>query len=61
LITYFNCGYLTSEIQPKNLQEEAEEWELYKAQLPILLLCCWQQGPLTLCLGKCLSFGCTVG
>lgn len=47
-----NPCYLVLEIQPKNLQEEAEERELCKAQLPILLLCCRQQGPLALCLGE---------
>lgn len=40
------------EIQPKNLQKEAEEREFCKAQLPVLLLCCWQQGPFSLRLGE---------
>jgi hypothetical protein len=43
---------LALEIQPKNLQKETEEWEFCEAQLPILLLCCWQQGPLAVCLGE---------
>lgn len=49
---YFNMCYLILEIQPKNLQKEAEEWEFCKAQLPLLLLCCWQQRSLALCLGE---------
>lgn len=52
MINYFSIFYLTSEIQPKNLQKEAEEWEFCETQLPLLLLCCWQQGSFSLCLGE---------
>ena len=44
--------HLASEIQSENLQEEAEEWQLHKAQLPVLLLRCRQQRPLAVRLGE---------
>lgn len=40
------------EIQPKDLQEEAEERRLSKTQLSVLLLRCRQQRPITLRLGE---------
>lgn len=60
---HFDVGFVASEIQPKNLQKEAEEWEFCEAQLPILLLCCRQQGSLAVCLGEppALSLHCMVG
>lgn len=44
------------EIQPKDLQEEAEEWQLAEAQLSVLLLRRRQQRPIALRLGECPGF-----
>lgn len=41
-----------AEIQPENLQEEAEKWRLSKTQLSLLLLRGGQQRPIALCLGQ---------
>lgn len=44
------------EIQPKDLQEEAEERQLAEAQLSVLLLRRRQQRPIALRLGECPGF-----
>lgn len=44
--------HLASEIQSENLQEEAEERQLHKAKLPVLLLRRRQQRPLAVRLGE---------
>lgn len=41
-----------AEIQPKNLQEEAEKWRLPQTQLSLLLLRGGQQRPVAVCLGQ---------
>lgn len=43
--------HVSPEIQPKDLQEEAEERRHSKTQLSVLLLCCRQQRPISVRLG----------
>lgn len=44
--------HVSAEIQPKDIQEEAEERRLSKTQLSVLLLCCRQQRQVAVCLGE---------